>query len=185
MILRLNYNLGAVGGAIAFGDGNGGTVGSVDAVGNPTTHVLGTFTADSKAFLIPHPLDAAKDLLHGCLEGPEHSVFYRGEVALVDGHAEVTLPDYFEALTFEEDRSVLLTQVDDDKPLAMLAAGRIRGGKFRIRSSVDDAVVAWEVKAARRAGVEGRLEIVRPRRKSEEAPQEKMPDGQRKRTKRN
>ena len=42
----------------------------------------------------------------------------------------------------------------------MLAASRIAGGKFRIRSSVPDATVAWEVKAVRRIGVD-KLEVVK------------------------
>ena len=85
--------------------------------------VNGSFTVvGTKTFSCPHPLDETQDLIHACLEGPENGVFYRGEVVLVDGAADVTLPDYFEPLVFEEDRSVLLTQVDDDKALAMLAA---------------------------------------------------------------
>ena len=129
-----------------------------------TTHVSGNFTADSKAFRIPHPLDAKKDLLHGCLEGPEHSVFYRGEARLKKGSATVELPDYFEALTFDDDRTVLLTViVDDDKPVwSHVTAGRIKGGKFRIYSDNPTATVAWEVKAARRMNV-GRLQVVRDR----------------------
>jgi hypothetical protein len=71
-----------------------------------------------------------------------------------EGTAEVTLPDYFEALTFTEDRSVLLTQVftKDTDELAMLAASRVVDGKFKIRASVKTARVAWEVKAVRKAG---------------------------------
>ena len=117
--------------------------------------VNGTFTVNgTKTFSCQHPLDESQELIHACLEGPENGVFYRGEVVLVDGAADVTLPDYFEPLTFIEDRSVLLTQIDDDKALAMLAASRIIDGKFHIRSSVPDATVAWEVKAVRRIGVE-------------------------------
>lgn len=123
-----------------------------------------------KNFAVPHPLDETKDLYHATLEGPENGVFYRGEVVLVDGAAEVILPDYFEPLTFLEDRSVLLTQVDDDKALAILAASRIVDGKFRIRSSVPDATVAWEVKAVRRIGV-GHLVVTQ--RKHAPAPQPK------------
>jgi hypothetical protein len=126
--------------------------------------VDGTLTVfGTKTFACAHPLIKDKDLIHACLEGPENGVFYRGEVMVEDGSAEITLPDYFEALTFREDRSVLLTQImGDDSGFAMLAASRIENGKFRIRSSVKSALVAWEVKAVRRIGVE-RLAVVRDR----------------------
>lgn len=130
------------------------------AAGGICQCINGSFASTAQLTVVPNPLDEATDLWHSSLEGPENAVFYRGEVVLVDGAADVTLPDYFEPLTFAEDRSVLLTQIDDDKPLAMLAASRIMGGKFHIRSSVPDATVAWEVKAVRRIGVD-KLEVVK------------------------
>ena len=116
------------------------------------TNVTGTLTATTKSFKIPHPLDATKDLIHGCLEGPEIGVYYRGEAETDAGRAEITLPDYFEALTSTEGRSVLLTQLyqDDDEDLAMLAATRVIDGKFRVRSSSPTQKFYWEVKAVRR-----------------------------------
>ena len=133
---------------------------SIDSVGN--ANFAGTITAAGKSFLIAHPLIEGKDLIHGSLEGPEHGVYYRGEAKVKDGKAEVKLPDYFEALTFEDDRSVQLTQVYGGKPMyARLAASRVVKGKFTIYSP-DDAIVAWEVKAVRRVGVD-RLAVVRNR----------------------
>jgi hypothetical protein len=126
--------------------------------GTPVCDVTGTLSATTKTFKIPHPLDATRNLIHACLEGPENGVYYRGEAELVDGRAIVELPDYFEALTFPDDRTVLLTQVDDGGELALLAASRVVDGKFSIRSNVSAALVSWEVKAVRRAGVD-RLEV--------------------------
>lgn len=127
--------------------------------GSGVVHVAGTFeVAGSKTFTVAHPLDDSKDLIHACLEGPENGVFYRGEVTTKMGQAMVELPDYFEALTFPEDRSVLLTQIDDGEELAALAASPVVKGKFRIRSNVRTVRVAWEVKAVRKVGVE-RLKV--------------------------
>ncbi len=132
-----------------FGNGASGIVGSVDSSGNANFN--GDLTAGTKSFKIPHPLDEKKWLTHGCLEGPEHAVYYRGEVQLKGGVANVALPDYFEALTELYGRTVQLTQVDDgDGDLATLIASRVAKGKFRIRSNVADAVVWWEVKAIRK-----------------------------------
>jgi len=124
-------------------------------------------TGGTKNFVIPHPLDDTKELTHSCLEGPEAGVFYRGEVTTANGIAEVTLPDYFEALTFTEDRSILLTViVDDANPVfgGQVAAGRITNGKFKVYSVDPSATIAWEVKAIRRIDGElNRLKVVTDR----------------------
>lgn len=136
-----------------------------DGTGNASTTVNGAFAVTGpKSFKIPHPLDETKDLYHSCLEGPENGVYYRGEVATKKGKAEVKLPDYFEALTFDEDRSILLTQICEsgDEQYAMLMATRVIGGRFQILSSVPSVKIVWEVKAVRRIGVD-RLAVVRDR----------------------
>lgn len=168
--LRLNAATG--GGVLINGDANTGNlcrwgagdgatiVASIDGSGN--AHFNGTLSAGgAKTFAVPHPTDEGKNLVHACLEGPENGVFYRGEVTTANGMAEVTLPDYFDALTFTDDRSILLTQVfeGDLQEFALLAATRVVGGKFRIRATVPRATVAWEVKAVRRIGVD-RLNVV-------------------------
>jgi len=63
---------------------------------NSTTKEI---TVAGKTFIIDHPLDTEnRHLIHGCLEGPEVGVYYRGtEVTVKDGDlykAVVKLPDY-------------------------------------------------------------------------------------------
>jgi hypothetical protein len=191
---RANFNVDRVSASYFFagnnfGCGAGGdftvTVGSAISCWQPLTCNAGFNVAGgSKNFIIDHPLDETKSLVHSCLEGPEVGVFYRGEVTLTNGGAIVTLPDYFESLVYPDNRSVLLTQIDDDKELAILAASRIIAGKFYIRSSVKDATVAWEVKAVRRLGGVAEFEVVVDRVKPErmtvpEPIQEEATDGQR------
>ena len=118
-------------------------------VQGPSFSVSGT-----KNFLIDHPLDPEhKELVHSTLEGPEAGVFYRGEAQLSNGEATVTLPDYFEALTREEDRTVLLTpKFEGDEQVSMLAASGVKDGKFRVRmidSKNPSQKFYWEVKAVR------------------------------------
>ncbi|MFF3335585.1 hypothetical protein ACFYWX_39660 [Streptomyces sp. NPDC002888] len=116
-----------------------------------------------KKFLIDHPLDPEhQNLIHCAVEGPESGVYYRGEARLVDGTATVELPDYFEALTLPEDRTVQLTPLfeDDDEPVSALAASRVKDGRFRVRTldgSRASHAFCWEVKAVR-ADVE-RLDV--------------------------
>jgi hypothetical protein len=67
---------------------------SIDSGG--TVDVVGTFTAGTKTFRIPHPLPELNDtnyLIHGCLEGPRLDLIYRGTVTLVDGAATVDLDE--------------------------------------------------------------------------------------------
>lgn len=118
----------------------------------------GKIVGRTKQFVIDHPLDDPADpdrrlLVHAALEGPENGVYYRGEGRLVDGTATVDLPEYFEALTRLEGRTVQLTPVfDDDEPVSPLAASRVTAGEFRVRT-VDGSKVPhafyWQVSAIR------------------------------------
>lgn len=152
----VNWDRGNSG--INFANGSEVVVAHIDNAGN----IYGA----TKNFRITHPQDDTKWLTHSSLEGPEIGVYYRGEIATENGAAEVVLPDYFEALTIPEDRSVLLTQiVDDTEELSLLGATRIVDGKFRIRSAIPAVKVAWEVKAVRKAGVD-RLVVVTDKKES-------------------
>jgi hypothetical protein len=49
----------------------------------------------SKTFVIDHPLDNQKYLVHSCLEGPEAGVYYRGKSEISNGESvEIVLPEY-------------------------------------------------------------------------------------------
>jgi hypothetical protein len=107
----------------------------------------------TKSFLIDHTLDPERQhLLHGSLEGPEHGVFYRGEGRVVDGTARIELPEYFEALTRPDERTVMLTpKVEPGAPVPLLGASAVRDGAFTVHADDPAAEHAfyWEVKAVR------------------------------------
>ncbi|MBD2449047.1 hypothetical protein H6G76_18180 [Nostoc sp. FACHB-152] len=107
-----------------------------------------------KTFVIDHPLDQSKYLIHGTLEGPEASVFYRGSSQLVNGKAEINLPDYFEALTHKEGRTIVLTNIDGFDKLMVKKIGqdKIVQGKFYVVSDNPESSQEfdWEVKAIRK-----------------------------------
>jgi cytoskeletal protein CcmA (bactofilin family) len=130
-------------GTTYFGNGSGASVASIDQ--------HGVITGTAKNFKIPHPLDDTKDLVHSCVEGPELAVFYRGEGRTQNGFTIITLPDYFEALTRPEKRTVQITALfeDDDESFGMVAAGRVADGMFRVRSDNPSQRFYWEVKAVR------------------------------------
>lgn len=68
-----------------------------------------------KAFVIPHPTDDDRWLVHGCTESPAAGVEYWGEATITGGQVEVPLPTYFEALT-RPNRHVFVTPVAPDDP---------------------------------------------------------------------
>jgi hypothetical protein len=117
--------------------------------------VDGAFTVSgTKSFAIPHPLHSEElRLVHSCLEGPENGVFYRGMGRLQNGRATIRLPDYFEALTRPDRRTVLLTpKFEADEPIASLAASEVKNGQFSVRAADDrnpNQTFDWEVKAVR------------------------------------
>jgi hypothetical protein len=110
----------------ATGDGIGNHYGVYGtAGGNGTTfagmfdgavHVAGVFTCSDKHFLIDHPLDPEnKTLRHSSVESPENICLYRGKARLDgDGKATVRMPEYFAALTREDEATVYLTPIGED-----------------------------------------------------------------------
>jgi hypothetical protein len=65
--------------------------------------------------LIDHPLDPEnKTLSHSAVESPESICLYRGKVYLDDAKATVRLPDYFAALTKEDEATVYLTPIGEE-----------------------------------------------------------------------
>ena len=68
-------------------------------------------TATSKTFVIDHPTDVNRYLVHACLEGPESGVYYRGRGQLVDGVARVFLPDYVVVPQFADEFTIHTTPI--------------------------------------------------------------------------
>jgi len=105
-----------------------------------------------KTFVIDHPDDKDRHLIHAVVEGPENAVFYRGIADIVDFQAVVELPSYFESLTYTDGRTVQLTPVIKSLYSNPYAVGSTTpsDGKFVIISAQEQGRVAWEVKAVRK-----------------------------------
>jgi hypothetical protein len=64
----------------------------------------------AKTFVIDHPKDENKYLVHACLEGPESGVYYRGQGEITNSQSvTIHLPDYVEALA--KDFTIQLTPI--------------------------------------------------------------------------
>ena len=76
-------------------------------------NITGSINKGSGSFLIDHPLDPLnKTLRHNFVESPENLCIYRGKANLDEkGEAIIQMPDYFSALTFEEEATVVLTPI--------------------------------------------------------------------------
>ena len=55
-----------------------------------------------KTFIIEHPSNENKFLVHACLEGPEAGVYYRGKASIIDNNSvTIQLPEYLVSLATE------------------------------------------------------------------------------------
>ena len=55
-----------------------------------------------KSFIIDHPIDLSRYLVHACVEGPEIGVYYRGEATVTDDESvDITLPDYVKYIAYD------------------------------------------------------------------------------------
>ena len=86
----------------------------------------------AKTFVIDHPIDPERFLVHACLEGPESGVYYRGQAQISAGEKEIRieLPSYVSTLA--DNFTVQLTQIyeDADEPFARLRARVFKGGFY-------------------------------------------------------
>jgi hypothetical protein len=89
-----------------------------------------------KTFVIPHPIQNDKFLVHACLEGPEVGVYYRGSDQINDGEnfKIIQLPNYVNHFGF--DFTIHLTQkIDFDSEKVQfnnLIASNVKDGQFKV-----------------------------------------------------
>jgi photosystem II stability/assembly factor-like uncharacterized protein len=74
----------------------------------PTNNTIFYNNGVTKTFVIPHPTNNNKYLVHGCLEGPEGGVYYRGKGTIFNNkYTEIILPDYADKIA--NDFTILVT----------------------------------------------------------------------------
>lgn len=90
-------------------------------------------TDPPKTFIIDHPLDESKYLVHACLEGPEAGVYYRGK-AIIDNDkcVAIQLPDYVAPLA--SNLSVQITPIHskDNKTKNIYETSEIENNQFTV-----------------------------------------------------
>jgi hypothetical protein len=81
--------------------------------GNNLT-IVGSLSAASKSFLIPHPTKPGMKLRYGSLEGPENGVYIRGKLK---GKNKIELPEYWTKLVDPDSITVTLTPIGKHQKL--------------------------------------------------------------------
>jgi hypothetical protein len=85
----------------------------------------------SKTFVIDHPLDEKKYLVHACLEGPESGVYYRGKGEITNHlNTIIELPDYVEKLAY--DFTIQVTPIYSGKIINQIHVTEINNNSFQV-----------------------------------------------------
>ena len=109
-----------------------GPTGSTGPTGQTgSTGIIGP--TGSKTFVIDHPIDKNKYLVHACLEGPESGVYYRGEGKIVNNnYTTIELPYYVNKLA--RDFTINITQIYDENSVEdiILKCSRVLNNKFNV-----------------------------------------------------
>jgi hypothetical protein len=94
-----------------------------------TANVNEIYLSSSKTFVIDHPLDNDKYLVHGCLEGPEAGVYYRGQSEIMnDESVEIKLSGYVKSFS---DFTVQITPIYNGN-INIYNSSEVIDGKFRV-----------------------------------------------------
>ena len=101
------------------------------AVNGQNIYSSNIYISSAKSFIIDHPLDYSKYLVHACLEGPEAGVYYRGRSEVTNGVCvEITLPNY--VCDFARDFTIKVTSIHDGTPPKIYSPGEIINNRFTV-----------------------------------------------------
>jgi hypothetical protein len=102
-----------------------------------------------KTFIIDHPIDSSRYLVHGCVEGPEIGVYYRGKAAIptTATATPIRLPAYVPI--FAKDFTVQLTPLHSPGQLASTyTTTEVIDGQFTVHGPPGEFF--WHVYGSRR-----------------------------------
>ena len=128
------------------GIGDTGPTGGIGDTG-PTGGIGPT---GDKTFIIDHPTDPTRYLVHGCIEGPEIGVYYRGQATIKEGATStlIQLPSY--VAVFATEFTVQITPIyEPGKPIHIYASTKILHGTFEVYGP--HGSFYWHVNGSRRS----------------------------------
>jgi hypothetical protein len=93
---------------------NAGNIGiGVSSDPSSKLHVNGELTASTKTFDIEHPTQSGKRLVHGCFEGPEYGVYFRGKTQ----DSGIQAPEYWSGLVDIDSMTVDVTPIGPNQSI--------------------------------------------------------------------
>ena len=88
-------------------------------------------SAGNKTFIIDHPINKDKYLVHGCLEGPESGVYYRGKGEIINNKSTIIqLPEYVKKLA--RDFTIQLTPIYCEREIKQLYTSEVEDNSFKV-----------------------------------------------------
>ncbi len=136
---------------------NNGFLGVYNSAGNNEAGMYvsssgkGVVFGDIKNFRMAHPSQEGQEIWYASLEGPEAAAYARGTARLVNGRAQVALPDHFQIVAQEKGMTVMLTPLSGgSKGLAVVAKSL---ASFEVQELLDgrgNYEFDWEIKSVRR-----------------------------------
>ena len=88
----------------------------------------------TKTFVIQHPTDNDKYLVHACLEGPEAGVYYRGKGTITNNKfVKINLPDYLKYIG--SNYSINITKIFSGKETKEYETSEIEDNSFTVYGS--------------------------------------------------
>ena len=100
----------------------------------------------AKTFIIDHPQDYSKYLIHACLEGPEAGVYYRGRGEITDNKStEIILPTYAESIA--HDFTIEITHIYDGTANKSYSVGELLYNRFTVYGK--NGAFFWQVTGTR------------------------------------
>jgi hypothetical protein len=93
----------------------------------------------SKSFIIDHPDDSNKYLIHGCLEGPEAGVYYRGQGEITNNkYVLINLPNYVKNLATNFSIQITpieefdLDEKEEEQIIKYYSVSKVKNNSFKV-----------------------------------------------------
>jgi photosystem II stability/assembly factor-like uncharacterized protein len=100
----------------------------------------------AKTFVIDHPLDYSKYLIHACIEGPEAGVYYRGRGEITNNiSTDIILPSYVEGIA--SNFTIEITHIYDGTTPKQYSVGELLYNHFTVYG--ENGEFFWQVTGTR------------------------------------
>ena len=116
------------------------------ADGSKNTGYIIDISYNTKTFIIDHPTDYNRYLVHACLEGPESGIYYRGKGEITNNYSVIILlPNYVSSIGYNF--TIQITPISSYKKLVNYSVSEVANNQFTVFG--DNGRFFWVVQASR------------------------------------